>query len=294
MTHLLDTNVKGLRSTEAKFYSLVLSPSADELQHIGNSEQALKAYTREVMEQYASNFQLKDGKELKSKDLVWGATIHQEREYRGTDKEVQEGRANAGDKRPGYQTHIHITVSARDAQQQITLNPGGRTSRFSLVNWQTEAGKQFQEQFGYTDKVQAYTKERLREKARDASMDARRREKIGERVGGINKLVPKEQHLDAERVKSIAQDRKYDKTFYRSLSRIEGRARDGIPIDGAYQLLATGKEPKAYEQQQQQQMAQTTLRAVQQLIRSGSGREERTENLAQKKGRKSNELDIEM
>jgi hypothetical protein len=125
-------------------------------------------------------------------------------------------------------------------------------------------------------------------------MDARRREKIGERVGGINKLVPKEQHLDAERVKSIAQDRKYDKTFYRSLSRIEGRARDGIPIDGAYQLLATGKEPKAYEQQQQQQMAQTTLRAVQQLIRSGSGREERTENLAQKKGRKSNELDIEM
>jgi len=70
MTHLLDTNVKGLRAMEAKFYSLVLSPSADELQHIGNSEQALKAYTREVMERYASNFQLKDGKKLESKNLV--------------------------------------------------------------------------------------------------------------------------------------------------------------------------------------------------------------------------------
>ncbi|WP_374679472.1 DUF5712 family protein [Hymenobacter sp. J193] len=68
----IDTNVKGLRADDAKFYSLVISPSADELEHIGNDEQKLKAYTRAVMEQYAGNFNLKEGRQLRSEDLVWG------------------------------------------------------------------------------------------------------------------------------------------------------------------------------------------------------------------------------
>ncbi len=289
MTTWLDTNVKGLRATEAKFYSLVLSPSADELTHIGNSEQALKAYTREVMERYANNFQLKDGRTLKSKDLVWGATIHQERQYRGTDKEVQEGRAKAGDKREGLQTHIHITASARDAEQKITLNPGGRSSRFSLIRWQTGAGMQFQRQFGYTEKLQAYTKHQLQAKQRDAFLDARRSERIGERVGGINELVPKEQQLEPARVQKLAADREYDKTFYRMLSRVEQRAQQGQPIDNAYQLLATGRE-----QAQHQVGTKNVLRAVQQALRPDRSQNERTQNVGEKRGRNRDEFEIDL
>jgi len=38
----IDANVKGLRAEDAKFYSLVLSPSEDELAHIDNDEEKLK------------------------------------------------------------------------------------------------------------------------------------------------------------------------------------------------------------------------------------------------------------
>lgn len=289
MGHLIDANVKGLRAEEAKFYSLVLSPSADELTHIGNSEQALKAYTREVMERYANNFQLKDGRVLESKDLVWGATIHQERHFRGTDPEVLAGNAKAGEKREGLQTHVHITVSARDAEQKITLNPGGRSSRFSLVRWQTEAGMQFQEQFGYTDKLQAYKKQQMRSKLRDAAADMRRAERIGERVEGLNKILPTKDQLDPARVQKIAEIRKFDKTFYRSLSRLENYAKEEKPLGNAYQLLATGAKGDSPRQAKDItfKKAATTLKA---LTSGMEQSQERTQDIGEKRGRR----DIEM
>lgn len=84
--------------------------------------------------------------------------------------------------------------------------------------------------------------------------------------------------------------RQFDKTFYRMLSRVEERTRDGRPIDNAYQLLATGREQPAAPQRS----ATTALQAVQQLVRSSRGREEQTEHVAEKKGRRNAELDIEM
>lgn len=63
------------------------------------------------MENYAGNFQLKEGKTLKGKYLVWFATFHQGREYNGFDQQVREGIAKAGVAKPGLQTHIHVIVS---------------------------------------------------------------------------------------------------------------------------------------------------------------------------------------
>ena len=285
LMHDIDSNVKGLRAEDAKFYSLVISPSEDELAHIDNDEEKLKDYTRRVMEQYAQNFQLKEGKQLNAEDIVWGATIHQERSYRGTDPEVTAGNAKAGGQRPGLQTHIHVIVSARDAGQKITLNPGGRRNRFDLMKWQAGAGRQFEKQFGYT----AQAHEKLRPKQRDASRDAARAAKVIERVGGINGRVTKDQQLDPARVQQIAEGRQYDKTFYRMLNRVEERSKSGQPIDNAYHLLSTGKE-----RPEQQRAAGTLLQAVQQAVRSNTGREERTDNIGEKKGRNSAELDIEM
>jgi len=238
-----------------------------------------------VMEQYVGNFQLKDGRQLSSEDIVWGATVHQERSHRGTDPEVTAGNARAGEKRPGLQAHVHIIVSARDAGQKITLNPGGRRNRFDLMKWQAGAGRQFEKQFGYT----AQAHEKLRPKQRDASRDSARAAKIAERVGGINGKVLKEQRLDPARVQEIAEGREYDKTFYRSLATVERRAQSGQPIDNAYHLLSTGKE-----RPEPQRAASTLLQAVQQAVRSNTGRDERTENIGEKKGRNSAELDIEM
>ncbi|MCC2548486.1 DUF5712 family protein [Hymenobacter sp. BT175] len=281
----IDSNIKGLRADDAKFYSLVISPSESELLHIGNDEDKLKAYARKAMELYAANFQLKDGRQLSSQDLVWGATIHRERSYRGTDPEVSTGKAKIGEQRPGLQTHIHVIVSARDAEQKITLNPGGRRNRFDLMKWQTAAGRQFEKQFGYT----AQAHEKLRPKQRDASRDAGRAVKIAERVTALNLRVTKEERLDPLRVQQIAQGREYDKTFYRSLATVERRAQQGQPIDNAYHLLSTGRE-----RPEPQRAASTMLQAVQQAVRSNTGREEKTEHISEKKGRNSAELDIEM
>jgi hypothetical protein len=66
---ILDGNVKGLRKDDANFYSLALSPSTDELTHTGNYPKALEKYTQHVMDDYAKNFTLKNGKELGEK--IW-------------------------------------------------------------------------------------------------------------------------------------------------------------------------------------------------------------------------------
>ena len=286
LMHDIDSNVKGLRADDAKFYSLVISPSEAELAHIDNDEEKLKEYTRKVMEQYAQNFQLKDGRQLGSEDIVWGATVHQERSYRGTDPEVTAGNAKAGEKRPGLQTHVHVIVSARDTGQRITLNPGGRRNRFDLTKWKTQGQQEFERRFKY----QAQEREKVPQgKQRDASRDGARAAKIIERVGGINGKVPKEQRLDPARVQKIAEGREYDKTFYRSLATVERRAQSGQPIDNAYHLLTTGKE-----RPEPQKSASAMMQAVQQAVRSNTSRDEQTENIGEKKGRNSAELDIEM
>ncbi|GAA4367521.1 hypothetical protein GCM10023185_39490 [Hymenobacter saemangeumensis] len=285
----IDTNVKGLRAGEAKFYSLVLSPSEQELAHIGSDPEKLRAYTRQVMQQYAQNFHLPGGRKLGSQDIVWGAVLHQDRTHRGTDPEVVAGTAKVGEKRAGLQAHVHVIVSARDAEQKITLNPGGRRQRFDLMRWQAAAGRQFERQFGYV--AQEHEKLRPKARPRDATHDAGRLEKIAERVARINLMVPREQHLAPEKVQGIAVAREFDKTFYRMLARVEERARDGRPIDNALQLLRTGREQEPTPQRQ----AATALHAVQHLVRRAQAtQDERTEHVAEKPGRRSAELDIEM
>ncbi|WBA44341.1 DUF5712 family protein [Hymenobacter canadensis] len=286
----IDTNVKGLRASEAKFYSLVLSPSEQELAHIGSEPEKLKAYTRAVMQQYAQNFTLSGGRQLGRQDIVWGAVLHQDRTHRGTDPEVLAGTAKAGEKRVGLQAHVHVIVSARDVEQKITLNPGGRRQRFDLMHWQAAAGRQFERQFGYV----AQEHEKLRPKStrqRDTTHDAGRLEKIAERVARINLLVPHEQRLAPEKVQRIAVAREFDKTFYRMLARVEERARDGRPIDNGLQLLSTGREQAVAPQRQ----VATALHAVQSLVRRvQNAQDERTEHVAEKPKRRGAELDIEM
>ncbi len=287
LQQMINTNVKGLRAGEARFYSLVLSPSEDELAHIGSDPAKVKEYTWRVMGEYAQNFKLKGGQQLRSTDLVWGAIVHQQRTHRGTDPEVVAGQARAGERRAGLQSHVHITVSARDAEQKISLNPGGRKQRFDITKWQLAAGRQFEQQFGYV--AQAHEKLRPKARERDTTYDASRLAKIEERVVRINLLVPAEQRLNLEKVGQIARDRQFDQTFYRMLSRVKERAHDGRPIDNAYHLLATGREQPA-----PQQVVKTALHALQQLMRSGRGRDEQTEQIAEKKDRRRAELDIEM
>ena len=118
----LDANKKNLGKQDAKFFLINISPSQKELEHIGNDEKKLMQYTRKVMDAYAKNF----GKGLEGKDLLYFAKIEQSRSYHGTDPDVLTGKAKQGEKKPGYQTHIHVMVSRKDMENKIKLSPLSR------------------------------------------------------------------------------------------------------------------------------------------------------------------------
>lgn len=170
VTASLDNNKKNLGRDDDKFYQVVLCPSENELNHIGNDKEKLRDYTRAAMEQYAANF----GKSIDSKDLVWYAKIEQERTYSHTDRSVQQQEQNSGEKKEGTQTHVHIIVSrtenldrfqARkqtgeiDRKNPLKLSPatnhrdtgkGAVKGGFDRVAFKEAAEKQFDQQFKYT------------------------------------------------------------------------------------------------------------------------------------------------
>ena len=166
----IDYNKKGLKNNETKFYEMSISFSEKESTHlksISDTQQKLdsniRSYVRNVMDEYAKNFDRKiDGKPLSGDDLVYFAKIERKRRYDGTtkDKELKSQfvhnyriRANAEDlkligeetkaaeiekqyiKNPigqvilpgnikeGNNLHVHVVVSRRDASQSVSLSP---------------------------------------------------------------------------------------------------------------------------------------------------------------------------
>lgn len=111
----IDNNAKrqGLEKKDDRFYSIIISPSKNELSHIGNDSQKLREYTRDVMKNYASGFNNSKGENrgVGSKDLVWYAKIETERKYNFDSPEVKLGVAKNGELKEGDQRHIHIVVS---------------------------------------------------------------------------------------------------------------------------------------------------------------------------------------
>src|SRR5664280_588011 len=136
---LIDNNKGKLGKDETKFYMISVNPSKDELRHIGRKvsgrdikdisqltsielkryEEALKDYTRKVMDEYAKNF----NRGLTVESLVYFGKVEHTR-YHGRDSaEVKEGLYKAGDKKEGLQTHVHVVVSRMDESKKISLSP---------------------------------------------------------------------------------------------------------------------------------------------------------------------------
>lgn len=83
----IDGNTKKLKKREAKFYSIVVSPSAKELKHINSNPELLRNYTREFMKEYAASFHR--DRTVTVADIKYYAKIEYERTYRGFDKKVK-------------------------------------------------------------------------------------------------------------------------------------------------------------------------------------------------------------
>ena len=222
----IDNNIKGVKATDSKFFTLIISPSQDELNHLKNDEKKLIEYTQKVMENYGNNFQLNNEKKINKDDLVWFATIHQERKFSGTDEAVKEGFARSGTQKPGLQTHIHVIVSRRDAEQKITLSPEGNQKRFSKADWTFKNIKDFNLMFEYSQPKNLELEEK---KLRI------RLEQWTKNYPDIAKII------ETEKVVKIAKERGFEGGFYRDLKKIEQKLEKGELILNPYHILAGDK-----------------------------------------------------
>lgn len=282
--NLIDSNRKGLRKNEAAFYSLVISPSARELEHIGHDRQKLQAFTARVMQEYAANFTVKSGKLLGEKELVWVATQHDERQHRGYDG------APSGQKKEGPQTHIHLMVSARDREQKITLNPLSSAARFNRVNFMAKGNVAFEQEFGPLKQAEKSSRSRgfaranagqgagsyhrrqhltaeemaesIRRRAAEnqgrsarastgyqRQMHASPAEELRDRqlfnqVDKVNKKLPTERQLDHNKVLEAARSQDYSKPFFGRLRQLTKAADKQRYHDYPYEFLRSGKDAK--------------------------------------------------
>ena len=105
----IDANRGQLGKEDAKFYSVIFSPSEKELLHLsqsGPAEQSEKLRTyvrREAMAEYAAGF----GKGLSADDILYFGKIHYERGRAGQENQL----------------HVHLIVSRKDKANKKKLSP---------------------------------------------------------------------------------------------------------------------------------------------------------------------------
>lgn len=104
----IDSNIGQLLKIDAKFYAIHVSPSENELQAMGNTEQekaeAMKRYIREVfIPEYAKNF----NKELSASDIKFYGKIHFNRNRSHNELNM----------------HCHLIVSRKDQFNKKKLSP---------------------------------------------------------------------------------------------------------------------------------------------------------------------------
>lgn len=103
----IDNNKAKLCKSDAKFYSIIISPSEKELLSMGKTEkeccQNFTKFIREnVMQKYAENF----NKGLSAKDIKFFGKIHYDRK-----------------EKKGLNMHCHIIVSRKDMANKMKISP---------------------------------------------------------------------------------------------------------------------------------------------------------------------------
>lgn len=199
-----------------------------------NDPGKLRQYTRQVMENYANNFVLKgrEKERLGSSDLVWYATIHEERKEKGGHQK--------GTSKAGLHQHVHILVSAKDKTGALRLNPKGHRSRFSIREWQVENGKSFQQLFGYQKPT---VSEKLTQ-GMPLQQQQRHQQRIQEKVDYLNEYFTGHWKINTDKALTIGKEQEYGKGFFFNLHKLTKQYQEGKSVNNPYHMLETGKDEK--------------------------------------------------
>lgn len=178
----IDKNVAKLSKKEARYYMVSINPSQKEQAFLAQKitgrkitspeelskmermkfDQGLKDYSRNIMDSYAQNF----NKGLEGKDIVYYGKVEHERKFNRHDDVVKNGEKKAGELKEGFQSHVHIIVSRKDATNKMRLSPfanhknsknilnGERVQiGFDRKKFVQEGEQKFDSQFGYRRQV---------------------------------------------------------------------------------------------------------------------------------------------
>ena len=284
VTHALNSNVKGLRKDEEKFFTIVISPSEAELRHIGNSDEKLKEFVRQIMDDYARNFSLKDGRKLKGEDLLWFAAIHADRKVRHLDLRKEEGYLSQKEKQIIQDLKTKgdphsLKVAERIEQNALRRNthkldgeifqagdqkPGlnkhvhivvsrkDKDMQYSLNprGWKARFDlRKWQERNGHRfQELFGYPKETIHEAFYFPKQDkAFFDQKIRDTIHQINEQYLKEEKLDAEQFQRLGAKYHYSRAFFINLSKLKGRYQRGDYFVDPYHFVARGRDIKQEE-----------------------------------------------
>jgi hypothetical protein len=152
--HDINEHKKGLKSTDSKYYEVVINFSKDELK--GKSDKELKEYVKkEFPKAYTGAV---NGKDIDEKQLTWYAKLERERKYKGTDKEVLEGKAKSGQMKEGDQRHFHVLIARKTKDEKHKISPltnhrdtqkGVVKGGFERVKFAENIEKSFDKHFKY-------------------------------------------------------------------------------------------------------------------------------------------------
>ena len=236
----LDFNVKGLRDTDHKFFSISVNPSQDELKAIGSDKAKFKSYVKTTMRNYAKAFK---GMGIEEKDLVWAGIIHEKRFYTELDeynfkKKNGQGATipfRSGQGKPGFQMHAHILVSARDGKMDkylTVLTPTNKISRkFILKQWQMLNARSFQEKFKYRPGVNLYHEQQ--------------RGYFDKMLNSLEKLNLSQ--LDKKEALRVGEGMNFSKEFSINFKDLIRDVRNNQIIYNVENYLRNGREEYAYE-----------------------------------------------
>lgn len=218
MVERLDQNKAKLSRKDAKFFALTISPSEKEQKAMGATEQersvAMKAYTRQVMDEYAKNF----NKGLRGEDLLYYAKIHHNRE----DKEGM---------------HAHVIVSRKSLNNKVKLSPktnhrsasraGTVKSGFDRTNFFQKCEdsfdqkfshkREYKDSFSYQNAIKNGSIEDVTKAVRQANLTPIKL--IPEQEKNLDKKVSQEQSQAKEITRTESQEPKKELTDKQKLSK---------------------------------------------------------------------------
>ncbi|WKN46470.1 DUF5712 family protein [Tunicatimonas pelagia] len=280
----INGNTKGVRTDQEKFLSIVVSPSENELAHIQNDDAALRKYVRQVMNNYAETFRLKDGKKLSSNDLVWYATIHEDRDVKNIDlnnlsflskaeqvrvgqlhdsedqndrKEIERIFQRAVKRELGKLDQTVFSVGDKkpglNKHVHIIVSRRDRDQRY-MLNPRTKKARfhirGFQERSArHFQSMFGYSRDTIEPgfyKERSERDHSYFREKIAKAVEHIN-LHTGNEKIDPQRLQDIGEKCNYSRAFFVNLTKLKYRFAQGDFTHDPYFYAERGRDQKASE-----------------------------------------------